>query len=476
MKHTLFLGSAALALIISPLAFQTSANAQFSSRSDAMTIDPQRGVLTMAPLLERVTPAVVSINTLDEVDDDDDENRSREEELLERFFGGRIPSNRAPRAGLGSGVIIDASAGLIITNNHVIDGADEITVTFEDRRKVEAELVGTDPDTDIALLKVDATNLRELQFARAGEAKVGDFVIAVGNPFGLSSTVTSGIVSALGREQGGGNRYENYIQTDASINPGNSGGALVNSKGELIGINTAILTRSGGNNGIGFAVPVRTVKNVVEQLRENGEVRRGRIGVSIQDVTPELRASLGLSSLNGALIGQVVDGAPAEKAGLESGDVVVTFNGEDIIDSADLRNLVGLLQPGTRADITFLRDGGRRTTKITVAETPQEEERTERASIDDDEDLDVVEAFDGAEVSNIPKELDLRGGDEGVYVASIERGSLAWRSGLRRGDVIRQVGKNDISDLDDFEDAIRGDGPFALQVESRGQTRFLAVK
>jgi len=478
MKRTLLIGSAAIALIASPLFLQNLATAQISTRSEAMTIDPQRGVLTMAPLLERVTPAVVSINTLDEGDSDDGDSRSRsrEEEMLERFFGGRIPNtNRAPRAGLGSGVIIDAREGLIITNNHVIDGADEITVTFEDRRRVEAELVGTDPDTDIALLKVDLKNLTELRLARADEARVGDYVIAVGNPFGLSSTVTSGIISALGREQSGGNRYENYIQTDASINPGNSGGALVNSKGELIGINTAIISRSGGNNGIGFAVPIRTVENVVTQLRENGEVRRGRIGVIIQDITPELRAGLDLKSLDGALVSQVGEDTPAEKAGLEEGDVVIAFNGEDIIDSSDLRNLVGLLQPGTRADITYLRDGRRRTTKITVAETPEEEETTTRASIDP-EDLELMEAFDGAEISNIPQDVELRGGDEGVYIASVERNSRAWRAGLRRGDVIRQVGKDDITDLGEFKDAIRGDGPFALQIERQGRSVFLAVK
>jgi len=463
------LRSAALSLIFAVAAVAVTPNtAEARGAPDGFT-----------ELAKRLSPSVVNISTAQTIEIDTSEAKPFEEgsplERFNDFFGGRADRDGRVSKSLGSGFVID-DKGHIVTNNHVIEDADEITVVLNDRREFEAELVGTDPDTDIALLKIDTGDLKELKLAKSGNSRVGDYVIAVGNPFGLSSTVTSGIVSALGREQGGGNRYENYIQTDASINPGNSGGALVNSKGELIGINTAILTRSGGNNGIGFAVPVRTVKNVVEQLRENGEVRRGRIGVSIQDVTPELRASLGLSSLNGALIGQVVDGAPAEKAGLESGDVVVKFNGEDIIDSADLRNLVGLLQPGTRADITFLRDGSRRTTKITVAETPQEEELTERASIDDDEDLDVVEAFDGAEVSNIPKELDLIGGDEGVYVASIERGSLAWRSGLRRGDVIRQVGKNDISDLDDFEDAIRGDGPFALQVESRGQTRFLAVK
>ncbi len=480
MKKTFLLSAAALALIASPLAFQNAADAQISTRSDAMTIDPQRGVLTMAPLLERVTPAVVSINTLDEGDaPDEDRELSREEQLMERFFGGRLPNtNRGPRAGLGSGVIVDADEGLIITNNHVIEDADEITVTLEDRRRIEATLVGTDPDTDIALLKIDADNLRELRLARAGEAKVGDYVIAVGNPFGLSSTVTSGIISALGREQGGGlnrSRYENYIQTDASINPGNSGGALINSKGELIGINTAIVSRSGSSAGIGFAVPIRTVENVVEQLRENGEVRRGRIGVIIQDVTPELRAGLGLRSLNGALVSEVGDDTPAEKAGLESGDVVIDFNGEDVIDSSDLRNFVGLLQPGTRADITYLREGSRRTTKITVEAAPEDEAPTRRAS-SEPEEMEMMEAFDGAEVSNIPDELELRGGEDGVYVANVDRGSRAQRAGLVKGDVIRKVGKNDISDLDDFEDAVRGDGPFALQIERQGRNLFLAVK
>ena len=477
MRKTFLLGAAAIALIASPLAFNYTADAQISTRSEAMTVDPQRGVLTMAPLLERVTPAVVSINTLDEGDDTSSRNLSREEELMERFFGGRLPSNRGPRAGLGSGVIIDAHEGLIITNNHVIDGADEITVTLEDRRRLEAELVGTDPDTDIALLKIDADNLRELRLARAGEAKVGDYVIAVGNPFGLSSTVTSGIVSALGREQGGGNRnrYENYIQTDASINPGNSGGALINSKGELIGINTAIVSRSGSSAGIGFAVPVRTVENVVEQLRENGEVRRGRIGVRIQDVTPELRAGLGLKSLDGALISQVEEGAPADKSGLENGDVVIAFNGEDVLDSSDLRNLVGLLQPGTRSDITYLRDGRRRTTKITVEAAPETEDTTRETSIDP-EDMEMMEAFDGAEISDIPEGVELRGGDEGAYVSSVERNSRAYRAGLRRGDIIRKVGKTDILDLVDLEDAVRGDGPFALQIERQGRNLYLAVK
>ena len=481
MKRILFLGAAASALIISPLAFQISADAQISTRTQAMTVDPQRGVLTMAPLLEQVTPAVVSIRTLQEAESDN-RDKSAEEELMERFFGGRLPNNRgrgqSPRSGAGSGVIFDAGEGLIITNNHVIDGADEITVTLNDRREFEAELVGSDPDTDIALLKIDGRDLTALGLARPGQARVGDYVVAVGNPFGLSSTVTSGIVSAIGRETGGGNRYENYIQTDASINPGNSGGALINSKGELIGINTAIVSRSGGNNGIGFAVPVRTVKNVVNQLRENGEVRRGRIGVVIQNVNPTLREGLGLKSLNGALISDVGDDTPAEKAGLEEGDVVISFNGEDVVDSNDLRNLVGLLQPGTRSEVTYLRDGRRHTTRITVEEAPEVDSETVDVSRSDDpEEQTTLEAFNGAEISNIPDDLELRGGEEGVYVTSVERGSRAFRSGLRRGDIIRRVGRTDIENLSDFEDAIDKDsGPYALRIERQGQNLYLAVK
>lgn len=475
MKRILLLGAATVALIASPLAFQNSADAQINTRSQAMTVDPVRGVLTMAPLLEQVTPAVVSIRTVQEAKSRST-TRSPEQEMMERFFGNRIPQNRGPREGLGSGVIFDAGEGLIITNDHVIKGADEIIVTFEDRREVEAELVGTDPQTDLALLKVDTRGLTEIGLAATGEARVGDYVIAVGNPFGLSSTVTSGIISALGRDQRAGDNYSNYIQTDASINPGNSGGALVNSKGELIGINTAILSRSGGNNGIGFAVPIRTVKNVMAQLRETGGVKRGRIGVVIQNVTPDLREALDLKSLDGAFIAEVGEDTPAEKAGLQAEDVITEFNGEEILDNNDLRNLVGLLQPGTRASVTYLRDGKRRTTRITVEAAPEVDAETVTASVDEDGRA-MMEAFDGAEITNIPSDVELRGGNEGVYVSRVDRNSRAYRSGLRRGDVIRRVGRTDVENLTDFEDAINdSEGPYALRVESRGQTRYLAVK
>ena len=470
MRKSLILGTAAIGLALAPLAFAQSS----FSNNGAMTIDSQRGVLTMAPLLERVTPAVVSIDIRGTAKAP--ESSSRNEELLERFFGGRIPNEPREKRGLGSGVIVDASKGLIITNAHVIDGADEITVTLEDKRQLEAEIVGTDKKTDIALIKVSARGLKELKLAQASDVKVGDYVIAVGNPFGLSHSVTSGIVSALGRDRGGSrDGYQDFIQTDASINPGNSGGALVNSKGELIGINSAIVSRSGGNQGIGFAVPTNIVKGVMRQLESYGEVRRGRIGVLISDITPTLKEALELTTLNGALVSDVVEGSPADKAGLKRDDVIVAFNGGDVLDASDIRNAVGLIEPGERADITYLRDGKRRTTRIEI-EAFDEDDNEDSGDVDKQEDI-ASESFSGAELTDIPSDLDLRGGDEGVYVSAVERSSKAQRAGLRKGDIIRAVNRQDIVDLDDFEDAIDGeDGPFALSVERNGQTFYVAVK
>lgn len=473
MRKSLILGTALMSLAMSPLA---SSQSPFSrgGETSAMTID-SRGVLTMAPLLERVTPAVVSID----VSGTKKSNTSTpgfegNEELLERFFGGRLPQQDREKRGIGSGVIVDAAKGLIITNNHVVEDADEITVTLEDKRELEAELVGSDPKTDIAVIKIPAKNLRALQFAQSSDVKVGDYVIAVGNPFGLSHSVTSGIISALGRDRGAGDNYQDFIQTDASINPGNSGGALVNSKGELIGINAAIVTRSGGNNGIGFAVPTRIVQGVMRQLVSYGEVRRGRIGVAIRDISPSLKEGLGLPTLDGALVSDVVEDSPAAKAGIENGDVIVAFNGEDILDASDIRNSVGLVEPGERADITYLRDGKRRTTRIEVEEFEEEREVLDDSAADD---IPALESFSGASITNIPEDLELRGGTNGVLVASVERGSKAARAGLRKGDIIREVNRAKVSDLDDFEATIDGkDGPFALSVERDGRNAFIAVK
>jgi Do/DeqQ family serine protease len=482
MRKSLLIAASGLALLAAPIALSTSAisqgvysNSAAIGESGVLTIDNTRGVLTMAPLLERVTPAVVSID-VEGTSTPASSRFGEQEEMLRRFFGDRMPDvQNRPKRGLGSGVIIDAREGLIITNNHVVKDADRITITLEDKRELEGKLIGADPKTDLALVKIDARNLKALKLAQSGNVKVGDYVIAVGNPFGLSSTVTSGIVSALGRDQAGSDNYQDYIQTDASINPGNSGGALVNSKGELIGINTAILSRSGGNNGIGFAVPTRIVSSVVEQLKENGEVRRGRIGIGIQNITPDLRESLDLPTLDGALVSSVSEGTPADKAGLKEGDIIVGFNGDTIQDSGDIRNAVGLVLPGTRTDITYIRDGKRRTTRIEVAEV--EEDREVVIAEAEAEDIPAMEAFSGASIGNIPDDVELRGGDKGVYVMSVERNSKAYRAGLRRGDVIRSVNLKDIDNLAQFEKRIESkSGPYALSVERNGQRVLMAVK
>lgn len=485
MKKALILSVAAIGLIATPVAMsqvlvdmpdQTAPTFQpvqlLGNNNSSMTFDSQRGVVTMAPLLAKVTPAVVSISTVTESPSNQMNDDQRE--LFERFFG-QNPRSRGPRAGLGSGVIVDAREGLILTNNHVIDGADEIEVRLEDRREFMATVVGKDPQTDLALLKIDARNLTALDIADTDDVMVGDYVIAVGNPFGLSSTVTSGIVSALGRDnRASQDNYSDFIQTDAAINPGNSGGALVNSRGVLIGINTAIVSRSGSSAGIGFAVPTRIIRSVMGQLTEFGEVKRGRIGVMIGDITPELRQGLGLKSIRGALVSNVTEDSPAEKAGLEEGDVVVAFNGEEMEDSSDLRNAVGLLSPGAEADITYIRDGKRRTTRITV-EAIDDDNDVLDASVADD--IPSMQSFSGATITGIPDDLDLRDGNDGVYISNVRRASRAARAGLQRGDIIRRINRTKVTDLKSFETFIEAnEGPYALVVERDGQTAYLGVR
>ena len=498
MRKLLLLGTASFAMIIGSAAIQSpTADAQSFLRgndSQALTVD-SRGVLTMAPLLERVTPAVVSIETAVKITNRSRGRSSSQMDMLERFFG-ELPEGMRPdndrsrdsddsdndedlgtrRNSIGSGVIVDARDGYIVTNHHVIKDADEIFVVLQDRRELEAELVGSDSQTDIAVLKVKASGLKAIPFADSESVKVGDYTVAIGNPFGLGHTVTQGIVSAKGREFGrrSADQYQDFIQTDASINPGNSGGALINSKGELIGINTAIVSRSGGNNGIGFAVPARMAKSVMGQLIENGEVRRGRIGVLIQNITPDLREALDLSTSDGALVSNVVDDSPADKAGLEDGDIIIEFNDERIIDSSDIRNAVSYVEPGQRASITYLRDGKRRTTRIDVEAVKEDRDILTADAADD---IPAMESFSGATLTDIPDSVKTRGGDAGVYVSSVTRGSKAARAGLARGDIIREVDRETIVDLSDFEDAISGkNGAIALTVERNGQTTFMAVR
>ena len=459
-------------LLIGCLISQEGYSQSLLNSNSAMSMDSERGVLSMAPLLDRITPAVVSINVRSTAKAPKLSNRN--EELLERFFGGRMPNEPREKRGLGSGVIVNASEGLIITNAHVIEDADEIIVTLKDKRQLEAEIVGTDKKTDIALIKVSAKKLAELQIAKASDVKVGDYVIAVGNPFGLSHSVTAGIVSALGRDNGSGDGYQDFIQTDASINPGNSGGALVNSKGELIGINSAIISRSGGNQGIGFAVPTNIVQAVMRQLVSYGEVRRGRIGVLIGDITPTLKEALELTTLDGALVSQVVENSPAERAGLKRDDIIISFNGGAIKDASDIRNAVGLVEPGERYTITYLRDGKKIKQRIEVEAVDENEEQSDSLAMNNSPES---KTFSGATLTNIPTDLNLRGGSEGVYVSAVEISSKAQRAGLVKGDVIRSVNRKDVQDLASFNKLTKGeDGPFALSVERNGSTFYVAIK
>ncbi|SMH56921.1 serine protease DegQ [Azospirillum lipoferum] len=324
------------------------------------------GVTTIAPMLEQVTPAVVNIAVLSRAPQA--ENPLLRDPFFRRFFN--IPDQQPqarPQVSAGSGVIVDAARGYVITNNHVVENAQEIAVTLKDRRRLRAKLVGRDAATDIALLKIEAKGLTALPMGDSDRLKVGDFVVAIGNPFGLGQTVTSGIISALGRSGLKIEGYEDFIQTDASINPGNSGGALVNFNGELIGINTAIIGPAGGSVGIGFAVPVGIVRSVIEQLGEFGEVRRGRLGVAIQDLTPDLAESLNLSGDEGALIAKIESGSPADGAGLRSGDVVVAVDGRPVRSATDFRNRIGLLRVGTPVQVTVVRNGGQRSLTVRTA-------------------------------------------------------------------------------------------------------------
>jgi Do/DeqQ family serine protease len=322
------------------------------------------GVPSLAPLLKQVTPGVVNISTRARVAV---QNPLLQDPFFRRFFN--IPEQqqrmRETQAS-GSGVIVDARQGYVVTNNHVVENADVVEVTTKDNRRFRARLVGRDPDTDIAVLKIEPTNLTALEFGDSDRLEVGDFVLAIGNPFGLGQTVTSGIVSALGRSGLGIEGYEDFIQTDASINPGNSGGALVDLTGRLIGINTAILAPGGGNIGIGFAVPINMVKLVMEQLIRYGEVKRGRIGVAIQELTPEVAQAIGTPRTEGALIAQVAPGSSAERSGLRSGDIVTAVNNVPIRSATQLRNRIGLTRVNETLDLTVERRGQARTVSVRI--------------------------------------------------------------------------------------------------------------
>ncbi len=483
---TLWLASALLAngLCFAPMAQAQTSWPIFNGKSQSaqpLSIDSERGVLTIAPVIERTAPAVVDIHV--SATAKARANPFAGDEFLERFFGDRIPDMGGNGQGrvmqsAGSGIIIDSGSGYVLTNHHVVDGADRIEVVLQDRRETEAKLVGTDPATDIALLKIDLKNLKDVKFADSDTVKVGDYVIAIGNAFGIGQTVTSGIVSAVGRQDvTRGNSYQDFIQTDAAINKGNSGGALINSRGELIGMNSAILSRSGGSNGIGFAVPTNMIDAVLDQLKTHGEVRRGRIGVTIQNITPEMMEAMDLNSLNGALVSSVVEDGPADKAGLKAGDVIVAFNGNAIQSSTDIRNEVGFVERGKRAELAYERGGKRYTTKITVEAAPDDEDSGSSRQSVANSSTDTYDAFNGATFSDISDDAEPYGGNNGVVITNIEAGSDAWNAGLRKGDIIRAVNNKDVKNLSEFKAATKSiNKAVALTVQRGRNSIYIAVK
>ncbi len=379
-----------------------------------------RGLPSLAPLIERANPAVVNISTFATKTV---RNPMMDDPFFRRFFGVpeqfNSPQKRRTQSA-GSGVIIDADNGTVITNHHVINGADEIHVGLHDSRSFKAELIGSDPELDIAILKIDVEGLSEIKMANSDSLRQGDFVVAIGNPFGLENTVTTGVVSALGRSGLGIEGYENFIQTDASINPGNSGGALINLAGDLVGINTAIIAPSGGNVGIGLAIPINMARNSLDQIIEHGEVRRGQLGVHIQDLTQEMAVALDLDDQQkGVIVAKVREGSAAEKAGLVADDVIISVNGKAIESAAKLRNEVGSRRIGDRLKLEILRDGKRKKVSVDIG---QREAAVASAK-------SIHSAFEGAK-------LVTSDGDDGIKVASVANGSPAAQAGLRQGDLI----------------------------------------
>jgi Do/DeqQ family serine protease len=429
-------------------------------------VDSQGNKLpTLAPMLKRATPAVVNIATSGRVKVQ--QSPLFNDPFFRHFFDVPDQPRERKTSSLGSGVIVDAGKGLIITNNHVIDKADEINVTLNDGREFKAKLIGTDPETDVAVIQIEAKDLTALPFANSDQLNVGDFAIAIGNPFGLGQTVTSGIVSALGRSGLGIEGYEDFIQTDASINPGNSGGALVNLNGELIGINTAIFSRSGGNIGIGFAIPINMARDVMTQLVAHGEVKRGRLGAQAQELTADLAQAFKLENGHGgAVITQVTPKSAADKAGLKAGDIVIELNGKPVRDVFDLRNIIGLLRVGQKVEMVVIRENKRK--QITaVVEEPAASQSAGK---------NMHPKLAGASFTDISEDSPLFGRIEGVVVADVEQGSPAWASGLRKGDIITSANRKKISNMSEFSQALKGSQSLLLNVQRGRGALFLFLQ
>jgi Do/DeqQ family serine protease len=423
-------------------------------------------------MLARISPAVVNISVQGTVEVT--RNPIFQDPLFREFFG--VPENAPPPTqrfqAAGSGVIYDARLGYVLTNNHVVQRADKILVTLTDRRQFDAKLVAADPQTDIAILKVSAQGLTSLPLGDSKALQVGDYVVAIGNPFGVGQTATFGIVSALGRTGLGIEGYEDFIQTDASINPGNSGGALVDMQGRLIGMNAAIISRGGGNVGIGFAVPIDMIKAVATQLISQGKVSRGALGVTIQDLTPSLAQAMNISAVGGAVVSQVVPQSAAAKAGFAEGDVITALDGEPIMTSSQLRNAIGQRQPGTTVRLTLLRDGKERSITTTL------DAQTEKSAAETPASPPESSAPSGLTLAPIPRENPNFGKVKGVYVAKVAPGSMAEEAGIKAGDIIISAGRVPVSTPNELTQILRqqkSGTPLLLQVRRGDSALYTTI-
>lgn len=416
---------------------------------------------SIAPMLELSMPAVVNISTSKNIQVTD--NPLLRDPFFRHFFQipdtGSQQQQQQQKNSLGSGVIVDSQNGYILTNNHVIDKADKIMVTLKDGRQFDAKLVGTDPEADVAVIQINADNLTALPIADSSQLRVGDFVVAIGNPFGLGQTVTSGIVSALGRSGLGIEGYEDFIQTDASINPGNSGGALVNLRGEFVGMNTAILAPTGGNVGIGFAIPANMAMTIKDSLVKHGEVRRGLLGVSTQDLTPELAKAFNLQNQSGAVVSRIEGNSPAARAGLEPGDIIIAVNGKQAKNSYDIRNMIGLLQIGDEVEIEYYRGSKKQTTNATIG-------KPVRPTLDGSK---LHPTLKGTLLS-VPQKNQV----EGVVFEKIDQRSYAWKTGLRPGDIIVSANRYRVRNLDELSQVVGADTRLVINIQ-RGQEGFFVV-
>jgi serine protease Do len=458
------LGALALVAVFHLTLWGKGAEPAIKVESTPVNRDARLGA-SFAPVVRKAAPSVVNIYSTHIIRFHPRRSPFFSDPFFHQFFGDQAPNDdreltRRERS-LGSGVIVSPE-GYILTANHVVEGADEIKVSLgENKKEYAAKVIGTDPPTDVAILKIDAKDLPAITLADSDQLEIGDIVLAIGNPYGLSQTVTMGIVSALGRNGlPGFNQYQDFIQTDAAINPGNSGGALVDAEGRLVGINTAIISPSGGNQGIGFAVPVNLARHVMERLISGGKVTRGFLGITPQDITPNLAKSFNLPDQNGALVGNVFTNTPAEKAGIKPGDVIIAFNGKDVSDAESLMLAVSECSPGSPATVKLLRKGQTQIITVSLAELPVKMSQTQNDRNNSDSGNPIIDALDGVTVSdldnNVRQQLRLPDGFQGALVTDVEQDSNSAEAGLQRGDVIVEINHQPVNSAADAVKLCRG--------------------